>query len=104
MLKIELLMRITTLVKNYFAYVVLLVSLFGNNISLYSQCPTVTNATQSFCDIQSPTIASLVAHNPTVGVKVYVWVPSVVVEITAGDQVPVIPFVEVVGKVPGVAF
>ena len=49
-------------------------------------------------------IVVVVAHNPTVGVKVYVCVPSVVVEITAGDQVPVIPFVEVVGKVPGVAF
>ena len=61
MLKIKLLMRITTLVKNYFAFVVLLVYFFGNNNSLYSQCPTVTNAAQSFCDSQSPTIASLVA-------------------------------------------
>jgi predicted peroxiredoxin len=49
-------------------------------------------------------IVVVVAHNPNVGVKVYVCVPSVVVEITAGDQVPVIPFVEVVGRVPGVAF
>ena len=71
MLKIELLMRITTLVKNYFAYVVLLVSLFGNNNSLYSQCPTVTNAAQSFCDIQSPTIASLVAINNGGGIRWY---------------------------------
>ena len=71
MLKIELLMRITTLVKNYFVYVVLLVFLFGNNNSLYSQCPTVTNATQSFCDIQSPTIASLVATNNGGGIRWY---------------------------------
>jgi predicted peroxiredoxin len=49
-------------------------------------------------------IVVVVAHNPAVGVKVYVCVPSVVVEITAGDQVPVIPFVEVVGKVPGGSF
>jgi hypothetical protein len=49
-------------------------------------------------------IVVVVAHNPTVGVKVYVCVPSVVVEITAGNQVPVIPFVEVVSKVPGVVF
>jgi hypothetical protein len=49
-------------------------------------------------------IVVVVAHNPTVGVKVYVCVPIVVVEITAGDQAPVIPFVEVVGRVPGVSF
>jgi predicted peroxiredoxin len=49
-------------------------------------------------------IVVVVAHSPTVGVKVYVCVPSVVVEITVGDQVPVIPFVEVVGKVPGGSF
>jgi gliding motility-associated-like protein len=71
MLKIELLMRITTLVKNYFAYLVLLVSLFGNINSLYSQCPTIINATQSFCDIQSPTIASLEATDQGGGIKWY---------------------------------
>ena len=36
-----------------------------------------------------------VAHRPAVGVKVYV---VVVVLFTAGDHVPVILFVEVVGK------
>jgi hypothetical protein len=49
-------------------------------------------------------IVVVVEHNPAVGVKVYVCVPSAVVEITSGDQVPVIPFVDVVGKVPGGSF
>ena len=38
----------------------------------------------------------VVAHWPTLGVKVYV---VVVVLLTAGDQVPVIPLVDVVGSV-----
>ena len=42
----------------------------------------------------------VVAHCPAVGVKVYV---VVVVLFNAGDQVPVIPFVEVVGKAAKVA-
>jgi hypothetical protein len=71
MFKIELLMRITTLVKNYFSYFVLLLSLFGYNTASYSQCPTVTNSNQSFCDTQSPTIASLVATNNGGGIRWY---------------------------------
>ena len=42
----------------------------------------------------------VVAHCPAVGVKVYV---VVVVLFNAGDQVPVIPFAEVVGKAAKVA-
>ena len=76
MFKIELLMRITTLVKNYFIYFVLLASFFGFNNSVYSQCPTVTNATQSFCDTQSPKIASLVATNNGGGIKWYATATS----------------------------
>ena len=44
------------------------------------------------------------AHCPAVGVNVYVIVPKVVVLIVDGDHVPFIPLLEVVGKVPGVAF
>ena len=40
-------------------------------------------------------IVAVVAHNPVVGVKVYVVVTVLFI---AGDQVPVTPFVEVVGK------
>ena len=48
-------------------------------------------------------IVVFTAHWPAVGVKVYIVVPAVEVFIVAGLQVPVMPFVEVVGKVPGVA-
>jgi mucin-2 len=65
-------MRITTLVKNYFSYLILLMSLFGYNEAVYSQCPTVIDPTQSFCDTQTPTVASLVATNNGGGVKWYV--------------------------------
>uniref|UniRef100_UPI00286A3858 Ig-like domain-containing protein n=1 Tax=Flavobacterium sp. TaxID=239 RepID=UPI00286A3858 len=64
-------MRITTLVKNYSVYVFLLLSLLWCNDSVYSQCPTVTNATQSFCDTQSPTVASLVATDNGGGIRWY---------------------------------
>ena len=51
-------------------------------------------------------IVVVVPHWPAAGVKVYVCVPTVVVLITDGDQVPVIggELLELVGKVPGVAF
>ena len=43
-------------------------------------------------------------HWPAVGVKVYVWVPIVAVLIVAGLQIPVIPFVEVIGSAGAVLF
>ena len=46
----------------------------------------------------------MLAHCPAPGVKVYVVVPTVAVLIVAGLHVPVIPFVEVVGKVGAAAF
>ena len=39
--------------------------------SLLAQCPTVTNATQTFCDTQVPTVASLQATNTGGGVRWY---------------------------------
>ena len=45
-------------------------------------------------------IVAVVAHNPEVGVKVYV---VVAVLSKAGDQIPVIPLVEVVGNAANVA-
>jgi hypothetical protein len=38
-----------------------------------------------------------------VGVKVYVCIPTALVEIVGGNHVPEIPLVEVVGKTAGVA-
>ncbi|MDD2987222.1 hypothetical protein, partial [Flavobacterium sp.] len=46
----------------YKNYCVLLFLVFSTTLS-FAQCPTVTNVNQSFCDIQSPTIASLQATN-----------------------------------------
>jgi hypothetical protein len=43
----------------------------------------------------------LTAHCPTAGVKVYVLVPEDPVFIVDGLHVPVIPLLDVVGKVPG---
>ena len=64
-------MRFTTLIKNYFTFFVLVVSILGCNEVVYSQCPTVTNATQTFCDTQSPTVGSLVATNNGGGLRWY---------------------------------
>ena len=64
-------MRITTLAKNYLSYFVLLPTLLGYSEASYSQCPTVTNPNQSFCDRQTPTVANLVALNNGGGVKWY---------------------------------
>ena len=49
-------------------------------------------------------IVAVVAHWPAAGVKVYNGVPTLLVFIVAGDHVPVIPFIDVSGKVPGIAF
>jgi len=46
-------------------------------------------------------IVNGVPHCPELGVNVYAVVPGEVVEIVAGDQVPVTPFVEVEGSDPG---
>ena len=49
-------------------------------------------------------IVVVVAHWPAVGVNVYVVVPTLVVLIVAGAQVPVILLVEVVGRPGAVVF
>jgi len=64
-------MRIITLVEKYLFYVFLFLCLLIDINQVYSQCPTVTNPTQSFCDSQSPTIASLSATDNGGGVKWY---------------------------------
>jgi|GEM_PF-800194 len=64
-------MRITTLIrKNIFLFYLLLCFLASTQC-VYSQCPTVTNAAQSFCDTQSPTIASLQATDNGGGIQWY---------------------------------
>ena len=51
-------------------------------------------------------IVAVVAHSPADGVKVYIWVPTVEVLMTAGNQVPVIggELFDIVGNTPGVVF
>ncbi|WP_290863235.1 hypothetical protein, partial [Flavobacterium sp.] len=53
---------ISTAFKSRLFRTFLLLLLFTGN-ELLAQCPTVTNLNQSFCDIQSPTVANLQATN-----------------------------------------
>ena len=48
-------------------------------------------------------MVAIVPHCPTLGVKVYTVDPALAVLMVAGFQVPVMPFSEVAGNVPGVA-
>ena len=48
-------------------------------------------------------IVVVVPHCPALGVKVYTVDPAEAVLMVAGFQVPVMPFSEVAGNVPGVA-
>ena len=64
-------MRITTLVRKKTFLLYLLLFFLTSIQCIYSQCPTVTNATQTFCDTQSPTIASLQATDNGGGIKWY---------------------------------
>src|SRR5690606_30068885 len=41
-----------------------------------SQCPTVSQSNQSFCDLQAPTVADLVATNTGGGVRWYATATS----------------------------
>lgn len=45
-----------------------------------------------------------VAHCPAAGVNVYVCVPTNAVEIVGGDQLPVNPLLEVIGRLAGKTF
>ena len=64
-------MTITTLAKNTFFHIVLLLALLSQNNKAFSQCPTVSNAIQSFCDTQLPTVANLVATDNGGGIRWY---------------------------------
>ncbi len=52
-------------------YMLLFVVVFGVAFNSYSQCPTVTNPVQSFCDVDSPVISNLSATNNGNGVRWY---------------------------------
>ncbi|WNM20182.1 T9SS type B sorting domain-containing protein [Flavobacterium capsici] len=64
-------MGITTTYKKIFFSFSILFFLIGIELSGFSQCPTVSNSTQSFCDSQSPTVGSLVATDNGGGIRWY---------------------------------
>ena len=64
-------MRITTLIRKNIFLFYLLLCFVASIQCVYSQCPTVSNAAQSFCDTQTPTIASLQATDNGGGIKWY---------------------------------
>lgn len=61
-------MGIITLDRKKIFYLLFCVAFFGSLQSIKAQCPTVTDLTQSFCDVESPTIASLAATSNGNGV------------------------------------
>ena len=65
-----MIMTLTLFRKNIFPFF-LCFFLFTGIYSSHAQCPTVINPNQSFCDIQSPTVASLVAINNGGGIVWY---------------------------------
>ncbi|HQW69209.1 MAG TPA: hypothetical protein PLH25_06035, partial [Flavobacterium sp.] len=64
-------MRIFTIKKHFLSIIILFAFLIGSSTHVVAQCPTVTNSNQSFCDVQSPTIASLQATDNGGGIRWY---------------------------------
>ena len=54
----------------------ILVFLTIGSIQMFAQCPTVNTPTQTFCDVEAPTISSLVAINNGNGVRWYATASS----------------------------
>lgn len=69
-------MGIITLDRKKIFYFLLCMAFFGSLPSIKAQCPTVTDLTQSFCDVESPTIASLAATANGNGVVWYATATS----------------------------
>jgi mucin-2 len=69
-------MGIITLDRKKIFYLLFCVAFFGSLQSIKAQCPTVTNLNQSFCDVESPTIASLAATSNGNGVVWYATATS----------------------------
>jgi len=69
-------MGIITLDRKKIFYFLLCMAFFGSLPSIKAQCPTVTDLTQSFCDVESPTIASLAATANGNGVAWYATATS----------------------------
>lgn len=65
--------------------------------------PKAVNVGIIFPTLTVISIVTLVAHWPPAGVNVYVVVPAEAVFTVSGLHVPVIPLVDVRGRVPGVS-
>ena len=69
--QIRLLMRIHTPNKTLHHFFIFFFLLIITPELLYSQCPTVSNSTQSFCDSQTPKISNLQATDTGGGIRWY---------------------------------
>ena len=69
--QIRLLMRIHTPNKTLHHFFIFFFLLIITPEILYSQCPTVSNSTQSFCDSQTPKISNLQATDTGGGIRWY---------------------------------
>ncbi|MEO6348388.1 MAG: hypothetical protein ABIO60_10820, partial [Aquaticitalea sp.] len=66
----------TNKVQFYRQFLITILLVIGGIFHTYSQCPTVTNPLQTFCDLETPTIANLTATNNGNGVKWYATATS----------------------------
>ncbi|HNU59776.1 MAG TPA: hypothetical protein PKI08_07485, partial [Aquaticitalea sp.] len=64
-------MKKTILTYNHIKYYLLFLIVCGSIAPSMAQCPTVTNPTQSFCDIESPTVSNLIANDNGNGIQWY---------------------------------
>ncbi|MCK0125790.1 hypothetical protein MWU76_15470, partial [Gelidibacter sp. F2691] len=64
-------MRKTIPTNLYYNFLVATLFVLGTVSTGFSQCPTVTNAAQSFCDVEAPMVSSLKATNTGGGIAWY---------------------------------
>jgi hypothetical protein len=84
---------------------VALFELVGNTpgVWFWQYGPNCVNVGVTFGDIMTVIVVT-VPHWFELGVKVYTDGPNIAVLMVAGNQVPVIPLLEVAGRIPGVEF
>src|SRR3954466_6807218 len=71
-----MLMRIITLSRKKIACLFFFLAFLAGMTSSRAQCPTVATTNQTFCDLQSPTVANLVATPNGNGVAWYATATS----------------------------
>lgn len=65
-------MRKITIAHFYNKFIVAIVLIMGATVNSFAQCPTITVPIQSFCDVESPTVANLMATDNGGGIKWYI--------------------------------